>query len=177
MRASEKKDDQDRDGHSARFEAQSDSASEDGVSIALEGVRSAAHALHGGHIGFFSGAAPGSGANLGLGPSRSCLPRRSGVVCLRNQGGPPDFRHCCRGSAKLADLELPFLDLFRQLDAADDDRCRSETLQSQHRAESLLHPTVVLFDGVVQYLLLRTRTRFGNSPVFFRSATARWEAA
>ena len=46
MRASEKKDDQDRDGHSARFEAQSDSASEDGVSTALEEVRSAAHALH-----------------------------------------------------------------------------------------------------------------------------------
>jgi hypothetical protein len=52
--------------------------------------------------------------------SRSCLLRRSGVVCLRNQGGPPDFRHGCRGSAKLADLERPFLDLFRQLDAADD---------------------------------------------------------
>jgi hypothetical protein len=48
MRASEKKDDQDRDGHSARFEAGSDSASEDGVSIALGGVRSAVHALHGG---------------------------------------------------------------------------------------------------------------------------------
>ena len=84
--------------------------------------------------------------------SRSCLPRRSGVVCLRNQGGSPDFRHGGSGSAKLADLERPLLDLFRQLDAADDHRGRSETLPSPHRAESLLHAAMVRFDGVVQVL-------------------------
>ena len=38
----------------------------------------------------------------------------------------PWVRQACRSGTAL-------FDLFRQLDAADDDRCRSETLQSQHR--------------------------------------------
>src|SRR5262249_40872523 len=64
----------------------------------------------------------------------------------------PDFWHCCRGSAKLAKLELILLNLLRQLDATDDHRCGSETLQSQHRAEPLFYAPMILFDGVVQVL-------------------------
>ena len=62
------------------------------------------------------GSPKGSGANLGQTGTQLVVftssIRSIRVVCLRNQGGPPDFRHCCRGSAKLADLELPFLDLL-----------------------------------------------------------------
>jgi hypothetical protein len=41
----------------------------------------------------------------------------------------------------------------------------------------LFDAPVVLFDEVVRYLLVRTGTLFGNSPLPFNSATARWEAA
>jgi hypothetical protein len=58
---------------------------------------------------------------------------------LTPPGRPATFPALLPWLPRLADLELPFLDLFRQLDAADDDRCRSETLRSQHRAESVLH--------------------------------------
>jgi hypothetical protein len=52
----------------------------------------------------------------------------------------------------LADFELSFFDLLSQFDTVDNDRCGSEALQSEHRAQSLLYPPVVLFDGVVKVL-------------------------
>ena len=53
----------------------------------------------------------------------------------------------------------------------------SKALQPEHRPESLLHSPVVLFDHVIQILVAPDRTRLGNSPLSFRSATARCEAA
>src|SRR5262245_8506619 len=53
---------------------------------------------------------------------------------------------------QLADLELTLLNLLCQLDAADRDYCRWKALQSQHRAEALFHPSMVLLDQVVQVL-------------------------
>src|SRR5438094_7332729 len=97
--------------------------------------------------------------------------------CLSSQGSVPDFRHRCRPAAQLAEFELSLLDLLCQLDSTDHDCCVLEALQSQHWAKPLLYPSMVLFNGVVRYLLVRTRTRFGNSPVAFKSVTARCEAA
>ena len=71
---------------------------------------------------------------------------------LCGQGSLPDLRHPRRPSSQLADLELTLLNLLCQLDASDRDYCRWKALQSQHRAEALFHPSMVLLDQVVQVL-------------------------
>jgi hypothetical protein len=43
-----------------------------------------------------------------------------------------------------------FLDFLCQFDATDHHRCASKALQTQHRAQPLFNPPMVLFDHVVQ---------------------------
>src|SRR5215467_10893270 len=64
----------------------------------------------------------------------------------------PLFRHRCFPIPELADLELALLDLFRQLDSANGDRCVVESFESQHRPNPLFDSAVVLFDEIVQVL-------------------------
>src|SRR5215469_1294036 len=78
------------------------------------------------------------------------------MLPLRSQGCSPDFRHGCCSPAQLANLELPFLDLLYQFDSSNHHGRRSETLPSQHPAKSMLHPPVILFDGVVVVQILTT---------------------
>src|SRR5215470_16192966 len=49
-------------------------------------------------------------------------------------------------------LELPFLDLLGQLDSRDRYHRVVESLESQHRPDSLFHSPMVLFDQIVQVL-------------------------
>ena len=62
------------------------------------------------------------------------------------QNSRPDCRHCRRSARQLSDLELSFLDLLRQFDAADRDGRRVESFQPQHRYNPLLDPPMILLD-------------------------------
>jgi len=54
---------------------------------------------------------------------------------------------------------------------------RLESLESEHRPDSLLYPAMILLDTLFRYLQDRTRTRRGSVPTSFSLATARCEAA
>src|SRR6202140_5836336 len=70
----------------------------------------------------------------------------SGECCV------PQFRHRRIAPAEFARLELPLLDLLRQLDARDRDHRVVELLESQHRPDPLLHSPMVLLHQIVQVL-------------------------
>ena len=53
---------------------------------------------------------------------------------------------------ELACLELPFLDLLRQLDSADRDHRIFESFEPEHRADPVFHAPMILFDQVIQVL-------------------------
>src|SRR5207248_6060678 len=53
---------------------------------------------------------------------------------------------------ELACLELALLNLLRQLDSTNSDRRVVESFESEHRPNPLFHPTVILFDEIVQVL-------------------------
>src|SRR6202163_3256587 len=89
----------------------------------------------------------------------------------------PQFRHRRIAPTEFARLELPLLDLLCQLDARDRYDRVVESLESQHRPDSLLHSPMVLLHQIVQVLVDRTWTRPGSSPLSFISRTARCEAA
>src|SRR5215469_15215646 len=55
-------------------------------------------------------------------------------------------------SAEFARLEWPLLDLLCQLDSGDRYHCIVESLESQHRPDSLLHSPMVLLHHMVQVL-------------------------
>ena len=52
----------------------------------------------------------------------------------------------------VSEVKLIFLNFRRQLNAADRHGCRLESLESEHRPDSLFDPAMVLFDNVVQVL-------------------------
>jgi hypothetical protein len=62
----------------------------------------------------------------------------------------PLFRDRCCAIPELADFEMALIDLLRQLDSANGDRCVDESFEPQHRLDPLFHSPVVLFDQVVQ---------------------------
>src|SRR5450432_167518 len=64
----------------------------------------------------------------------------------------PQFRHRRIAPAEFARLELPLLDLLCQLDSRDRYDRVVESLESQHRPDSLLHSPMVLLHQVVQVL-------------------------
>ena len=64
----------------------------------------------------------------------------------------PQFRHRRMASAEFARLELPLLDLLCPLDSRDRYHCVIESLESQHRPDSLLHSPMVLLHQIVQVL-------------------------
>src|SRR5205814_5821766 len=53
---------------------------------------------------------------------------------------------------ELACLELALLNLLRQLDSTNSDRRVVESFESEHWPNPLFHPTVILFDEIVQVL-------------------------
>src|SRR5438105_15956105 len=53
---------------------------------------------------------------------------------------------------ELACLELALLNLLRQLDSTNSDRRVIESFESEHWPNPLFHPTVILFDEIVQVL-------------------------
>jgi hypothetical protein len=67
-----------------------------------------------------------------------------------------------------------FLNFLCQLNAADRHGCRLESLESEHRPNSLFDSAMVLFNDVIQE---RIRTRRANVLAAFNLATARCEAA
>src|SRR6266851_3338514 len=64
----------------------------------------------------------------------------------------PQFRHRRIAPAEFARLELPLLDLLCQLDSRDRYHRVAESLESQHRPDSLLHSPMVLLHQIVQVL-------------------------
>src|SRR6266849_5931674 len=64
----------------------------------------------------------------------------------------PQFRHRRIAPAEFARLELPLLDLLCQLDSGDRYQRAVESLESQHRPDSLLHSPMVLLHQIVQVL-------------------------
>src|SRR5712691_2069669 len=64
----------------------------------------------------------------------------------------PQFRHRRIAPAEFARLELPLLDLLCQLDSRDRYHRVIESLESQHRPDSLLHSPMVLLHKIVQVL-------------------------
>src|SRR6266436_4320387 len=64
----------------------------------------------------------------------------------------PQFRHAQLAITELAGLELALLDLLRQLDSANSDRCVVESLEPEHRPSPLFDSPMVLFNEVVQVL-------------------------
>ena len=64
----------------------------------------------------------------------------------------PHFRSGGCFFGKWFDVELLFLDFLRQFDAADRYGLRLESLESEHRPDSLLYPAMILLDHVVQIL-------------------------
>src|SRR6266853_5626770 len=64
----------------------------------------------------------------------------------------PQFRHRRSAPAEFARLELPLLDLLGQLDSRDRYHRVVESLESQHRPDSLLHSPMVLLHQIVQVL-------------------------
>src|SRR5215472_1155017 len=89
----------------------------------------------------------------------------------------PLFRHRCFPIPELADFELALLDLFRQLDSANGDRCVVESFEPQHRPNPLFDSAWSCSTRLFKYWLDRTFTRRGSSPVSFISRTARCDAA
>jgi len=71
---------------------------------------------------------------------------------------------CCQSHRGLSDLELSFLDLFRQFDPADRDCCRVESLESEHRHNPLFYPAMILLHDIVQVFT-------GSDPHTTRHAT------
>src|SRR5262249_13681722 len=84
------------------------------------------------------------------------------------QNSRPDCRHCRRSAPQLSDLELSFLDLLRQFDAADRDGRRVESFEPQHRYNPLLEPPMILLDDIVQIFT-------GSDPHTTRQATFRFQ--
>ena len=104
------------------------------------------------HRDWTSSAQNGSSANLMFEAIvGEFVPKMRGFE-LRSQGGFPDLQHRCRASAEFADFELALLDFLRQLDPTDNPDSGSETLEPQHRTKPLLHPSMMLFDRVIQVL-------------------------
>ena len=64
----------------------------------------------------------------------------------------PQFRDARSPTPELAGFELALLDLLRQLDSANGDRCVVESFETQHRPDPLFDSPVVLFNEVVQVL-------------------------
>src|SRR5262249_11027260 len=91
---------------------------------------------------------------------------RLGVLSPRSggQNSRPDCRRCRRSARQLSDLELSFLDLFRQFDAADRDCRRVESLEPQHRHNPLFYPSMILLHDIVQIFA-------GSDPHTTRHAT------
>ena len=97
---------------------------------------------------------------------------------------PGLLRHLSAPS-QLAYFELSFLDLICQFDTADHNVGCLETLQSQHRPQPLLDPSVILLDPVVQGLAAPHYHALRQFAAIFqicqramgKSATARWDAA
>jgi len=104
---------------------------------------------------------------------------RLGVLSPRSggQNSRPDCRRCRRSARQLSDLELSFLDLFRQFDAADRDCRRVESLEPQHRHNPLFYPAMILLHDIVQIFAGRIRTRRDMLLSDFSSRMARCEAA
>jgi hypothetical protein len=75
------------------------------------------------------------------------------------------------------EVELVFLDFLCQLNAANRHSRRLESLESEHRPNSLFDSAMVLFDDVIKYLQERICTRRGKVPAAFNLVTARCEAA
>src|SRR5438270_5152128 len=69
----------------------------------------------------------------------------------------PEFRRSPFPMPELACLELALLNLLRQLDSTNSDRRVVESFESEHRPNPLFHPTVILFDEIVQ-VLARSRS-------------------
>jgi hypothetical protein len=65
---------------------------------------------------------------------------------------PPQFRHAQLAITELAGLGLALLDLLRQFDSANSDRCVVESLEPENRPSPLFDSPVVLFNEVVQVL-------------------------
>src|SRR5450432_3710662 len=64
----------------------------------------------------------------------------------------PQFRHRGIAPAEFARLKLPLLDFLCQLDSGDRYDRVVESLESQHRPDSLLHSPMILLHQVVQVL-------------------------
>src|SRR5437763_4012085 len=64
----------------------------------------------------------------------------------------PEFRRSPFPMPELACLELALLNLLRQLDSTNSDRRVVESFESEHWPNPLFHPTVILFDEIVQVL-------------------------
>src|SRR5437762_11609209 len=64
----------------------------------------------------------------------------------------PEFRRSPFPMPELACLELALLNLLRQLDSTNSDCRVVESFESEHRPNPLFHPTVILFDEIVQVL-------------------------
>jgi hypothetical protein len=63
---------------------------------------------------------------------------------LSGQNHGPDFRGGGRFSSEGFEVELVFLDLLRQFNAADRHGRRLESLDREHRPDALLYPAVIL---------------------------------
>ena len=74
----------------------------------------------------------------------------NGLLALCRQDCGPKLRSGYYFCGQRSDVELIFLDLLCQLNAADRHGRCLESLESEHRPDSLFYPAMVLLDHVVQ---------------------------
>jgi hypothetical protein len=89
----------------------------------------------------------GSGANP-LGRMRSAFCSLPEISDTENRC--PNLGNSSWSTGQLSDLELMLLNLLRKLNSGDRHSSSIESLESEHGADPLFNPAMVLFDDIVQ---------------------------